>query len=314
MAPSTGQPAVARHATLGGKNRLLRRVAIASTLVIVAGYLGVLGWFRVNEDRLVFHAVPRRLAPPPASLRLESREVAFSSGDGTPLVARVIPPPKSVPASTAGWILYLHGAGGNVGVAGYNQAWARLRDLGLGVFAVDYRGYGESGGAPSEAGLYGDAAAAYTYLTDRLGVAPSRIVIYGYSLGSAVAITLATQVTAAGVILEGALRSVPARGAEQYPFLPVAWLARNRFAAEDKVASVTMPKLFIHARDDVVIPIAHGRRLYELARAPKYFQEVEGGHLHAYAVDPAFIPAVGRFVAGLGIPAPAPPSAASGTR
>ncbi|HEY8926741.1 MAG TPA: alpha/beta fold hydrolase, partial [Polyangia bacterium] len=177
---------------------------MASILVIGAGYLGVLGWFRVNEDRLVFHASPRKLAPPPATLRLDSREVTFSSGDGTRLVARVIPPPKIVAAPTAGWILYLHGAGGNIGVAGYNQAWAKLRDLGLGVFAVDYRGYGESGGAPSEAGLYLDATAAYHYLTARLGVGPSRIVIYGYSLGSAVAINLATQVTAAGVILEGA--------------------------------------------------------------------------------------------------------------
>lgn len=282
---------------------------MALALVVMAGYLGVLGWFKANEDKLVFHAVSRKVAPPPASLGLDSRDVTFASGDGTPLSARVIPPPEGVPAATAGWILYLHGAGGNVGVLGYNKAWARFRGLGLGVLAVDYRGFGESGGVPSEAGLYRDAAAAYGYLTDRLGVPAARIVIYGYSLGSAVAIELATHVRAAGLIVEGALRSIPARGAEEYPYLPVAWLAHNRFAAEEKIANVAMPKLFIHARADVVIPVAHGRRLFELARPPKSFQEVAGGHQDAYVVDPDFIPAIGRFVAALGIATLPPPSA-----
>jgi hypothetical protein len=217
-------------------------------------------------------------------------------------VARLIPPPAGPSSATAGWILYLHGSGGNVGVRGYNEAWAKFRRLGLGVLAVDYRGFGESGGRPSEAGCYRDATAAYNYLTIRLGVPASRIVIYGYSLGSAVAIDLATRVPAAGLIVEGALLSVPARGAELYPFLPVNWMARNRFASVDKVASVRMPKLFIHAREDAEIPIAHGRKLFELASPPKYFQDVAVGHQTASQVDPQFFAAVARFIVGLGVP------------
>ena len=130
--------------------------------------------------------------------------------------------------------------------------------------------------------------------------------LYGYSLGSAVAIDLATRVSAAGLIVEGAFLSVPARGADLYPYLPVARLARNRFASVDKVAHVTMPKLFIHAREDSVVPIAHGRKLFDLSLPPKYFQEVAGSHQTAHKVDPGFFPAVARFVAGLGVPAPAP--------
>ena len=226
-----------------------------------------------------------------------------------PLVARLIPPPGEVPAERAGWLLYLHGSGGNVGNLGYNEAWAKFRRMGLGVLAVDYRGYGESGGQPSEAGLYRDADAGYAYLRDQLRVPPTRLLIYGYSLGSAVAIDLAARVPAAGLMVEGALLSVPARGGELYPFLPAHWLARNRFASIDRIGRVSMPKLFIHARADAEIPISHGRGLYERARPPKSFQEVAGGHTDAHEVDPEFFRAVFRFVASLGIPTNAPGTA-----
>jgi len=282
--------------------RTARRVLVIAGVLLLVAYGGILLWFRANEDALLFHPVRGTLAAPPASLALDSRDVRFPSDDGTPLVARLIPPPASQSSATAGWILYLHGSGGNVGVLGYNEAWAKFRRLGLGVLAVDYRGFGESGGRPSEAGLYRDATAAYAYLTGPLGVPAGRIVIYGYSLGTAVAIDLAARVPAAGLIVEGALLSVPARGAELYPFLPVAWMAHNRFASIDKVAGVKMPKLFIHARGDTEVPIAHGRKLFERAAPPKFFRDVAGGHRTAHQVDPGFFDAVARFVAGLGLP------------
>jgi len=282
--------------------RTARRVLVIAVVLVLVAYGGVVLWFRANEDALLFHPVRGKLAAPPASLALDSRDIALHGDDGTPLVARLIPPPASQSSATAGWILYLHGSGGNVGVLGYNEAWAKFRRLGLGVLAVDYRGFGESGGRPSEAGLYRDATAAYAYLTGPLGVPASRVVIYGYSLGSAVAIDLATRVPAAGLIVEGALLSVPARGAELYPFLPVAWMAHNRFASIDKVAAVKMPKLFIHAREDTEIPISHGRKLFERAVPPKFFQDVAGGHRTAHQVDPGFFNAVARFIGGLGLP------------
>jgi fermentation-respiration switch protein FrsA (DUF1100 family) len=278
--------------------------------LLAASYAGLLLWFRLNEDSLIFRPEREKLAAPPVELDLQSRDVALRASDSVPLVARLIPPPEDVPEAAAGWLLYLHGSGGNVGNIGYNRAWTKFRRMGLGVLAVDYRGYGESGGQPSETGFYRDADAAYAYLRAELRVPPSRILIYGYSLGSAVAIDLAARVPAAGLLVEGALLSVPARGAELYPFLPAHWLARNRFASVDKIARVSMPKLFIHARADVEIPIWHGRRLFELALPPKYLQEVAGGHVDAHEVDPEFFRAVFRFVTGLGftlrsIPGPA---------
>ena len=284
------------------RKRSRGRVVVSIVIAVLAiAYLGVLIWFRANENALLFHPDRGPLLPASESLGLDSRDVAFSSADGTSLVARMIPPPDGVLKDVAPWILYFHGSSGNVGTPGYNKAWARFRRMGLGVLAVDYRGFGRSAGAPSEAGIYQDAQAAYLYLTHDLAVAPNRIVIYGYSMGSAVAVDLATRVPAAGLIVEGALLSVPTRGAELYPFLPVRWLARNRFASEEKIARVSMAKLIIHARADEVVPIAHGRRLFELAGAPKTFKEVAGGHTDAYEVDPEFFATVARFVRGLGL-------------
>jgi uncharacterized protein len=286
--------------------RMTRWVPAIAALLLVLAYGGVLVWFRLNEDRMVFHPQRGKLAEAPAHLALDSRDVRLRAADSVGLVARLIPPPPAVPADAAGWILYFHGSSANVASLGYNEAWAKFRRMGLGVLAVDYRGYGESEGSPSEAGLYRDADAAYAYLTGELRVPVSRVIIYGFSLGSAVAVDLAARVRAAGLILEGALLSVPARGAELYPFLPAAWIARNRFAAVDKIARVSMPKLIIHAREDLDIPIHHGRRLFELSAPPRTFQEVGGGHSTAHQVDPAYFTAVARFVTGLGLPLAAP--------
>jgi uncharacterized protein len=290
------------HWRVSRASRWAGRVGIGLGEAAVLGYAAVLLWFRLNENRLVFQPERGPLAPSPPRLALDSRDVALRTSDGLRLMARLIPPPPAVSEATAGWILYFHGSSANVGSVGYNEAWSNFRRMGLGVLAVDYRGYGQSEGEPSEAGLYIDADAAYRYLTVEMGVPARRVLIYGFSLGSAVAIDLATRAPAAGLMVEGAVLSVPDRGAELYPFLPAHWLARNRFASVDKIARVTMPKLFIHARDDVDIPVTHGRRLYALARPPRTIQEVAGGHATAYKVDPAFFHAVARFVAALGLP------------
>jgi uncharacterized protein len=291
--------------------QLLMGLLALSTL----GFGAVLFWFHLNEDRLVYQPWPGKLVAAPVDLGLDSQDVTLRTADGVTLAARVIPPPKEVTDAAAAWLLYFHGASGNIGLLGYNEAWAQFRRLGLGVLAIDYRGYGQSAGTPSENGLYQDADAAWAYLNKQLHVPPARIVIYGYSLGSAVAIDLATRVPAAGLIVEGALVSVPARAKELYPFLPAKWLARNRFTSVDKIAAVSMPKLFIHAREDADVPISHGQRLFRLARAPKVFHDVAGGHRDAHQVDPGFFPGIARFVAGLGLPlvVEPPPTPAGGT-
>ena len=270
-------------------------------VLVVLAYLGLLLLLRFNESRLIYFPGPeRQLLPPPAHLGLPIQRVQFEAEDGVRLVSWVIP---AETGAQGFWLLICHGNAGNLSQFGRPDHYAGLRQLGLNQLAFDYRGYGESEGAPGEEGLYKDAAAAYRYLRERLGVEPDRIVIFGHSLGSAVAVDLAGRVPSAGLIVEGALTSAIDRGAELYPYIPVRWIGRSRFASIDKISRVTVPKLFLHAQGDEVIPIAHGRRLYEAAPPPKTFVELNGGHGDTFDVDSArYFGAIRRFIADLPVP------------
>ena len=274
-------------------NGVLRLLAVA-----VLGYFVVLLVLRLSESRMLY--VPggsRTLLAPPAELDLGVRRVTVTTSDGVRLVSWAMP----VTEGSGYWLLICHGNGGNISEAGRPYHYAGLRALGLSLFAFDYRGYGESEGAPSEDGLYRDAGAAYRYLRDTLGVPPGRIVVFGHSLGSAVAIELATRMPAAGLILDGALTSVVDRAQELFPYAPVRWIAASRYPSIERVGQLTLPKLFLHARADEVIPIAHGRRLYEAAPPPKRFVELEGTHGDAFDADSAaYFGAIGKFLTELG--------------
>jgi uncharacterized protein len=268
-------------------------------VALVVAYLAFLVVLRLSESRLLY--VPgssRTLTPMSPALGLAPERVEIAAGDGVTLVAWVIRAPAT--DTTGRWLLICHGNAGNLSDSGRPEHYAGLRALGLNLLAFDYRGYGESGGRPSEAGLYRDAEAAYGYLRDTLGVPPGRIVLFGHSLGSAVAVELATRVPAAGLVLDGALMSVIARAQEVYPYVPVQWIARSRFASIEKIGRVEIPKLFLHARRDEVVPIAHGRRLYDAAPPPKTFVALAGGHGDAFDADSAvYYGAIGQFLEGL---------------
>lgn len=261
-------------------------------------YLVVLLVLRLSESRMLY--VPgggRTLLDPPADLALAVRKVTVTAADGVRLVSWAMP----VDGGSGQWLLICHGNAGNISEAGRPYHYAGLRALGLSLFALDYRGYGESDGAPSEEGLYLDAEAAYHYLRDSLGVPAERIVLFGHSLGSAVAVELAGRVPAAGLILDGALTSVVDRAQELFPYVPVRWIAANRYPSIERVGRLTVPKLFLHARDDEVVPVGHGRRLYQAAAPPKRFVELRGTHGDAFVLDSAaYYGAIGRFVAELG--------------
>ncbi len=263
-------------------------------------YLAVLVVLWLAESRLVyFPGAERRLTPARADLDLRVERVDFAAADGVRLVGWVMPAPASSPY----WLLICHGNAGNLSQFDRPVHYAGLRRLGLNLLAFDYRGYGESGGAPSEQGLYRDADAAYHYLREQLHVPADRVIVFGHSLGSAVAIDLVSRVPAAGLIVEGALTSAVHRGQELYPFIPVRWMARNRFSSIDKVSGSTVPKLFLHASRDEVIPLPHGRRLFAAAAEPKTFVELDGGHGDAFDVDSArYFGSIAKFLAAL--PAP----------
>jgi fermentation-respiration switch protein FrsA (DUF1100 family) len=271
---------------------------------VILVYLGLLILLRAFESHLIyFPGQQGRLIPPPPALALPVERVEIPTDDGVTLVAWIIP---TALESTGYWLLICHGNAGNLSEFDRPLHYAGLHRLGLNLLAFDYRGYGESGGIPSEEGLYRDAQAAYRYLREKKDVEPGRIILFGHSLGSAVAVDLATRVPVAGVILDGAFTSAVERGQELYPYIPVRWIARSRYNSMEKISQVRVPKLFLHAVGDDVIPIPHGRRLYQAAPPPKTFVELQGGHGDAFEVDSAnYFGAIRRFIHALA-PRPVP--------
>ncbi|MDH3815003.1 MAG: alpha/beta hydrolase [Acidobacteriota bacterium] len=143
------------------------------------------------------------------------------------------------------------------------------------VFVVGYRGYGRSEGRPKEEGLYLDARAAWNHLTEGSGVGADRIVIFGKSLGGGVAVDLALEAPAAGLIVESSFTSIPDMAGAHYPFVP-KFLVRTQMNSVVKVPLISIPKLFIHSQNDRVVPYRLGRELFDAAAEPKRFHEVVG--------------------------------------
>ena len=259
------------------------------------GYIGVLGYLKLNETRLVF---PREVAvggyPAAAdSLRLPYRTVSFRTSDSVLLYAWEVPAKE--PAGM--WVLLCHGQTGNLATTTRPEYYAYLRAIGVNIFAFDWRGFGKSGGKPTEEGLYRDATAAYEYLRIAHRVPPESVVIYGHSLGTAPAIELATRVQAAGLVLEGSPKSVVSRAQEVYPYLPAGLVLSTRFNSIGRISRVTIPILFFHARTDARIPLGHGRALFDSAKARKRFVELDGRHHDAFLADSAkYFGEYARFV------------------
>jgi len=199
-------------------------------------------------------------------------------------------------SDTRPWVIYFHGNDANIASRLNILHYEQLAKLGLNVIAPEYRGFAGLHGTPSEEGLAHDARAAYDYLRHQLRVEPRQIVIYGWSLGSAVAVTLASQADEAAVVLEGAPASIVDIGAQRYPFFPIRWLIRNPFESIVRISSVGSPLLFLHSPEDTIVPIAEGRRLFAAAAPPKQFVEVSGGHVYASEKDPRFFNAVATFL------------------
>lgn len=266
---------------------MITRLALGLASATVVLYLLVVAYVKVNESSLVF---PRETAPdglpaPADSLRLPYRTVRFPTADSVVLTAWIVPAARA--DSSGLWVLLCHGQTGNLATTTRPQYYAYLRSLGVNILAFDWRGFGSSGGHPSEAGLYRDATAAYAYLRDGHGISPKDIIIFGHSLGSAPAIELATRVPAAGLVVEGAPSSVRARAQELYPLLPLRLLPFPQFNSLDRIGRVKMPLLLLHARADKRIPVAHGRALFQAAAGPRRFVELAGEHHDAFLVDSA---------------------------
>ncbi len=261
-------------------------VGLASTLLLLNAF------FWVMQPRMVFFPSPT-LEASPADWGLQFQDVTLVSDPDSTLHGWFIPSPGAQRT-----LLFLHGNAGNISHRG--ESIKIFHRLGLNVLIIDYRGYGLSSGEPSERGLFRDARAAWDYLVSERQIAPADILIFGRSLGGAVAVDLAAQVPAGGLILESTFSSARDVGAHLMPLLSrVVWL-RMPFDSLAKIGAVSAPLLVLHSSDDDVVPYALGRRLFDAAPEPKRFVELQGGHNDGFLVSqPAYEQALARFLAEL---------------
>lgn len=253
--------------------------------ILGSGYLAlvILTWLLQG---CMIHFPVRALETTPADAGLAYEELYLTTADGERLHAWFLPAHEARAV-----LLFFHGNAGNI--SHRLESLRIFHELGLEVLILDYRGYGRSSGSPSEKGLYRDAEAAYDYLTRERSVPPEQLLVFGRSLGAAVAAQLASERPVGGLILESGFTSVPDLGAELYPFLPVRLLARYDYDTGEALSKVEAPVLVIHSRDDDIIPFSHGRALFEAAPEPRQFLELEGDH------NTGFLRSRERYVRGL---------------
>lgn len=256
----------------------LRLAQVAPWIVAVLGSVGGIGalGYRLRgryQDNTVY--LPDRYPNgvwDPSIHGVEAEDVWFRSADGVDLHGWWIVHPRAV-----GTLLYCHGSSGSI--AHRIGVFRQLAKLRVNVFAFDYRGYGRSDGVPSERGLYADVRAAYDHLLSALARDPREIVLFGHSLGGAVAIDAAGDRSVAGLVVQSSFTDVRDMARVLYPQLPLHWVTRNEFRSIDKVGLIDVPKLFIHGTEDGTVPLELGRRLFEVAAEPKEFYVVErAGH------------------------------------
>lgn len=238
-------------------------------LVAAVIYGGLLALLYVSQRKLMYFPDPQR-TPAAAAGFAQAEEITLSTEDGERILAWHVPAAGAKP-----FVLYFHGNGGALNLRA--ERFRRLTADGTGLLGVSYRGYGGSTGSPSERGFLADAAAAYAFARGRY--APERLVVWGESLGTGVAVALAAEQPVGRVLLESPFASAVEIAAKVYPFVPVRWLMRDPFRSDLRIGKVTAPTLVIHGDHDTVVPIASGERLYDMIKAPKRFIRLpQAGH------------------------------------
>ena len=256
--------------------------ALMLLVYILVGYLLVLALVRIFESRLIFFPdYPGRLEGDWHPRALPVQDVWLTASDGTKLHAWWIPNDKAKFT-----FLAFHGNAANM--ANRAPVYEFLRDMPANVFALEYRGYGHSEGNPSEAGLYRDAQAAYQYLVNTRGADPKTILSFGQSLGTAVAAHLAAQHEVGGVVLEAPFPSAARVARQIFWFLPgLSLLVHSQFDTQARLKQISAPVLIVHCRQDPVIPFKFGQEVYDAARSPKDFFQINGFcHEEASVVAP----------------------------
>jgi uncharacterized protein len=260
---------------------------VAAALVLLVGlYVVVAGLLFFFQSRLFHLPGARELVANPSDVGLPFESLDLEAADGVRLHGWLVP----ARAARRGVVLFFHGNAGNIS---HRLDSIRIfHELDLDTLIIDYRGYGQSEGRPSEHGLYADAAAALAEARTR-GYGDDELVYFGRSLGGAIAAHLAARQPPAALILESTFTSAPEIAQDHYRIFPARLLTRLDYPTLENLQRAETASLIVHSSDDELISHAHGRRLYEAAREPKEFLLLEGDHNSGFLRDRA------RYVAAL---------------
>jgi len=265
----------------------MRTVGVLIAALLALALLN--GLMYLAQPGMVFFPYSR-LDATPKDWGLDYEDVHLRAEDGVELHGWFIPR-----AGAQKVLLFFHGNAGNISHRG--ESIAVFHRLGLNVFIPDYRGYGASKGKPSEFGLYRDARAAWRYLTEERGIAPSDIVVFGRSLGGVVAAELASQERPGALILESSFSSAKDAAREIFPLLSRLVVLRYQLDAARYVRRAKCPVLVLHSPDDEIIPYPLGRKLFDAAPDPKRFVQLRGGHNDGFILSqPDYQRALGEFL------------------
>jgi len=244
------------------------------SLILFIGFLLLAVFVRFYENHSIYYP-DKKIEATPRDLHLPYEDIDFKTSDGLSLNGWLVP---AGPGRLT--MVFCHGNAGNIS---YRLEKIEIfHNLGINVFIFDYRGYGRSQGQPSEQGLYDDAAAAYDYLLSRKDIDTDKIIIYGCSLGGAVATDLAARRKAAALILDSTFPSAVDMAKVILPFVP-SFLIRSKMDSAAKIRAISIPKLFIHSPEDDIVPFVLGQKLFKAAPQPKQMLKISGDHNYGYS-------------------------------
>lgn len=266
----------------------MRQMLVRGLFCLILGYLGAVLLVYAGQRDLQYH--PDRLYPgPPPDKGMQ--ELQVRTEDGLDLLAWFAPP-REKGGKVA---VFFHGNSGDISHHAYKMRY--FMDAGYGVYLCEYRGYGGNPGSPTEAGLYKDARAALRWLEAQGYKDPSKWILYGESMGSGVAVQMATEFQPRYLVLDGAFSSAADVAQEKYFWLPARLLLKDKFDSAAKIKSVHSRLLMLHGDLDPTVPFHLGQKLYAEANEPKTFITFEGAHhtdLYEHGAGPAVIEWLGQ--------------------
>jgi uncharacterized protein len=259
----------------------------AAAIIAICLYLAMAAILYFTQRSMMYFPDPAHTTPKNAGLAAAT-EVMLTASDGERTVGWHVPPRDDKPV-----IVYFHGNGG--ALRHRVERFRKLTDAGIGLVAVEYRGFGGNAGTPTEAGLIADGQAGYAFAAAHYPA--KQIVLWGESLGTAVAVAVAAEKPVSRVILEAPFTSAAAVAARHYWYLPVRLLMKDQYRSDETIGKITAPVLILHGVRDRTIAFAMGERMFELTKAPRHIVRfLDGDHEDLDAQGA--LHAVGRFLAG----------------